>query len=85
MIIIFLIDTCQGDSGGPLMMFNSDNFWEVVGITSYGHGCAEPDYPGVYTRVAAYEMWINITMNNGNHLYFTIYTILISLILFYVK
>ncbi len=77
----FLIDTCQGDSGGPLMMFTSDNVWQEVGITSTGYGCALPDYPGVYTRVAAYQTWINDTINNANNLYFVSYTILIPLIL----
>lgn len=31
-------DTCQGDSGGPLV-YNSNNRWNLVGITSYGFGC----------------------------------------------
>jgi secreted trypsin-like serine protease len=57
--IVFFVDTCQGDSGGPLMMFNSSSQWVLVGITSYGQGCAEPNYAGVYTRVAAFTSWIN--------------------------
>ncbi len=75
------IDTCQGDSGGPLLMFNSNNVWEEVGITSNGIGCAEPDLPGVYTRVAAYQSWINETMNNANNFRAVIYKILIPIIL----
>lgn len=66
------------------MMFNSDNLWEVVGITSSGYGCARAYYPGIYTRVATYQSWINTTMSNGNHLQFIphiIFTSLISLIL----
>ncbi|CAF0872210.1 unnamed protein product [Adineta steineri] len=51
-------DTCQGDSGGPLMMF-SNRQWNLIGITSYGTGCALPDYPGVYTRVSYYVDWIS--------------------------
>ncbi|CAF2518601.1 unnamed protein product [Rotaria sp. Silwood2] len=53
--------TCQGDSGGPLMMFTTSSQWELVGVTSYGIGCARAAYAGVYTRVAYYQDWIRIT------------------------
>ena len=45
------VDTCQGDSGGPLLVSSSSG-WRLVGDTSYGRGCAEPDTPGIYGRVA---------------------------------
>ncbi|CAF3648120.1 unnamed protein product [Rotaria sp. Silwood1] len=72
-------DTCQGDSGGPLLMFTSNNVWEQVGITSSGIGCARVALPGIYTRVAAYQSWINDTINNANNLSFTVHIILISI------
>ncbi|CAF2128623.1 unnamed protein product, partial [Rotaria magnacalcarata] len=56
-------DTCQGDSGGPLMMFSSSNQWVLIGVTSSGIGCARAGYSGMYTRVAAFQGWINSTMN----------------------
>ena len=79
-IIIVFLDTCQGDSGGPLLMFISENVWEQVGITSSGYGCARPNYPGIYTRVAAFESWINETLNPANNIHIATHTILIQII-----
>ncbi|MEU4670687.1 serine protease [Amycolatopsis sp. NPDC023774] len=43
------IDACQGDSGGPLVVGDT-----LIGIVSFGDGCAKAGKPGVYTRVSTY-------------------------------
>ena len=48
-----------GDSGGPLVCQRKDSCsWYVYGIVSYGQGCAQSGFFGVYTRVTAFENWI---------------------------
>lgn len=56
-------DACQGDSGGPLMHLDDNNKWTLVGIVSFGHSCASPGYPGVYTRISSYMDWMRLHVN----------------------
>jgi secreted trypsin-like serine protease len=64
-------DACQNDSGGPLVCLDGDKQPVLVGIVSFGKGCARPNYPGVYSNVASYTEWIHqvIYKNNWESIY----------------
>ena len=59
-------DTCSGDSGGGAYQWKhgDDNTPVLIAITSRGfgsdekNGCAELNFPGIYTRVSKYLNWI---------------------------
>ncbi|GAD57496.1 trypsin precursor [Limimaricola cinnabarinus LL-001] len=56
------VDACQGDSGGPVDgIIGSED--RVVGIVSWGQGCALRLKYGVYTRVSEISDWANETMS----------------------
>lgn len=60
-----VMDTCGGDSGGPIQYIHDepfenikDMFPVVVGLTSFGIGCAIPGQSSVYTKISSYVSWI---------------------------
>jgi len=58
-------DSCQGDSGGPLYDKKAD---KLVGIVSWGIGCANARYPGVYAQIGSHIPWLieTICPRHGN-------------------
>lgn len=52
-------DSCQGDSGGPLMVPSPLNAgWSIAGIVSFGNGCAQANFFGIYTSVSTFRDFV---------------------------
>ncbi|ROT72699.1 Serine proteinase stubble [Penaeus vannamei] len=54
---IFSSPSLTGDSGGPLTVVQNGRH-VLAGLVSFGHSCALPEWPGIYTRISEYSDWI---------------------------
>ena len=48
---------CHGDHGGPLVCGE-----KLCGVASLRFGCGETSFPSIYTKVPAFNQWINETI-----------------------
>lgn len=49
-------DACQGDSGGPI---RDDASGELIGVVSWGQGCAQAGYAGVYGNLGSFASFLS--------------------------
>ncbi|XP_048460274.1 coagulation factor IX-like isoform X3 [Rhincodon typus] len=60
------MDSCRGDSGGPYTVLYRQT-WYLIGIISWGEGCAKVGKYGMYTRVPGYLTWIYETLSQHSY------------------
>ena len=58
------VDACKADSGGPLIVSSGTGF-ALAGITSFGIGCAQPNFYGVYTRVSSFAGFVQSVIGSA--------------------
>ncbi|MEV2274726.1 serine protease [Nocardiopsis sp. NPDC049922] len=68
------VGTCQGDAGGPVGSFlNPDGSRRatprLIGVVSWGYGCAQPNYPDVNTKLDNYVVWIADNLKRDHRLW----------------
>ena len=61
-------DACQGDSGGPLVAADPamQGCMSLIGVVSWGFGCAGQDALGIYAEVSYFTSWLNEQMPDLN-------------------
>merc|ERR1711994_966513 len=61
-------DACQGDSGGPLVASDPMKYgaMSLIGVVSWGYGCAGVDALGIYAEVSHFTAWLNQQMPDLN-------------------
>merc|ERR1719370_998465 len=57
-------DSCQGDSGGPFTV-DVEGQHHLVGVVSWGFGCAKAGLPGVYSSISAQRAWVDQKINEN--------------------
>jgi len=57
-------DSCQGDSGGPFTV-DVEGQHHLVGVVSWGLGCAKAGLPGVYSSISAQRQWLDQKINDN--------------------